>query len=225
VVRRNESEPPLSDAIQDYLREVFKLETAGERATTSTVAAAMGVSAPSASAMLKRLAALDLVEHVPYRGVELTETGRRVALEIVRHHRLLEQYLAETLGVPLERVHAEADRLEHALSEELERLIDAKLGHPTHDPHGHPIPDAELKLAPAAEARSLLELEPGETATIRHVPDGDSDLLRYLAELDLLPGRSIVIEGFAPFGGPVTLRSSSGAHAISRELAGAIGAA
>src|SRR5215217_5035007 len=215
MVRRNEHEPPLSDAIQDYLREVFKLETAGERATTSTVAAAMDVSAPSASVMLKRLAALDLVEHVPYRGVELTETGRRVALEIVRHHRLLEQYLAETLGV----------RLEHALSEELERLIDAKLGHPTHDPHGHPIPNAELKLAPASEARSLLELEPGETATIRHVPDDDSELLRYLSELDLLPGRSIVVEGFAPFGGPVTLRSASGAHAISRELAGAIGAA
>src|SRR5215218_5764677 len=195
MVRRNEDEPPLSDAIQDYLREVFKLETAGERATTSTVAAAMDVSAPSASVMLKRLAALDLVEHVPYRGVELTETGRRVALEIVRHHRLLEQ------------VHAEADRLEHALSEELERLIDAKLGHPTHDPHGHPIPNAELKLAPATDARSLLEVEPGETATIRHVPDGDSELLRYLSELDLLPGRSIVVERFAPFGGPVTLRS------------------
>src|SRR5215218_2707734 len=213
MVRRNEDEPPLSDAIQDYLREVFKLETAGERATTSTVAAAMDVSAPSASVMLKRLAALDLVEHVPYRGVELTETGRRVALEIVRHHRLLEQ------------VHAEADRLEHALSEELERLIDAKLGHPTHDPHGHPIPDAELKLAPATDARSLLEVEPGETATIRHVPDGDSELLRYLSGLDLLPGRSIVVERFAPFGGPVTLRSATGEHAISRELAGAIGAA
>jgi len=225
MVRRNESEPPLSDAIQDYLREVFKLETAGERATTSTVAAAMDVSAPSASAMLKRLAALELVEHAPYRGVALTDTGRRVALEIVRHHRLLEQYLAETLGVPLEDVHDEADRLEHALSEELERLIDAKLGHPTHDPHGHPIPDAELRLTAPADARSLLELEPGATATIRHVPDGDSDLLRYLSELGLLPGRAIVVERVEPFGGPVTLRSPNGEHAISRELAGAIGAA
>src|SRR5215210_6180688 len=127
MVRRNEDQPALSDAIQDYLREVFKLETAGERATTSTVATAMDVSAPSASVMLKRLAALDLVEHKPYRGVALTETVRRVALEIVRHHRLLEQYLAETLGMPVEHVHGEADRLEHALSEELERLIDAKL--------------------------------------------------------------------------------------------------
>src|SRR5215216_271712 len=223
MARRNETEP-LSDAIQDYLREVFKLETAGERATTSTVAAAMDVSAPSASVMLKRLAALDLVEHVPYRGVELTESGRRVALEIVRHHRLLEQYLAETLGVPVERVHAEADRLEHALSEELERLIDAKLGHPTHDPHGHPIPDADLNLAPPAPARSLLELEPGESATIRHVPDRDTGLLRYLSELDLLPGCTVVVERVAPYGGPLTLRSTTGGHAISRELAGAIGA-
>src|SRR5215210_2872483 len=224
MVRRNEDQPPLSDAIQDYLREVFKLEAGGERATTSTVAAAMDVSAPSASVMLKRLAALELVEHVPYRGVELTAAGRRVALEIVRHHRLLEQYLAETLGVPVEKVHGEADRLEHALSEELERLIDAKLGHPTHDPHGHPIPDADLNLAPAVATRSLLELEPGEHATIRHIPDRDAELLRYLSDLDLLPGSSVVVERVAPFGGPLTLRSASGEHAISRDLAGAIGA-
>src|SRR5829696_5099862 len=159
MARRNDTEP-LSDAIQDYLREVYKLETAGERATTSTVAAAMDVSAPSASVMLKRLAALDLVEHTPYRGVELTESGRRVALEIVRHHRLLEQYLAETLGVPVERVHAEADRLEHALSEELERLIDAKLG-PHTRPARPPDPgrgtearvDDGRALAPRARAR------------------------------------------------------------------------
>jgi DtxR family Mn-dependent transcriptional regulator len=223
VIRRNPDEPPLSDAIQDYLREVYKLETAGERPTTSTVAAAMEVSAPSASVMLKRMAALGLVEHTPYRGVALSDTGRRVALEIVRHHRLLEQYLAETLGVPVENVHGEADRLEHALSEELERLIDAKLGHPTHDPHGHPIPDADLKLAPSP-ARSLLELEPGEHATIRHVPDRDTELLRYLSELGLLPGCSVVLERVEPFGGPLTLRSATGEHAISRELAGAIGA-
>ena len=216
---------PLTEAIQDYLREIYKLESSGARAGTTSVAQALDVSSPSASVMLKRLAALGLAEHTPYRGVVLTDAGRRVALEVIRHHRLLEQYLAETLGVPVERVHAEADRLEHALSEELERLIDAKLGHPIHDPHGHPIPDAELKLASTTDARSLLELEPGEAVTIRHVPDDDSELLRYLSELDVLPGRSIVVERFAPFGGPVTLRSASGEHAISRELAGAIGAA
>jgi DtxR family Mn-dependent transcriptional regulator len=215
---------PLTDAIQDYLREIYKLEAAGARATTTSVAKAVEVSAASASVMLKRLAALELVEHTPYRGVVLTEAGRRVALEVTRHHRLLEQYLSETLGVPLDQVHAEADRLEHALSEELEQRIDAHLGHPTHDPHGHPIPTAELQLAAGAE-RTLLELEPGETAVIAHVPDGDPDLLRYLASLDLLPGRNVELAGTAVFGGPVTFRSATGQHAISRELAGAIGIA
>jgi DtxR family Mn-dependent transcriptional regulator len=212
----------LSDAIQDYLREIYKLESSGVRATTTSVAEALSVSAPSASVMLKRLAALDLVEHTPYRGVALTDAGRRVALEVIRHHRLLEQYLAETLGVPLDEVHGEADRLEHALSEELERRIDALLGHPTRDPHGHPIPDADLNVD-ALGARTLLELSPGERATVAHVPDGDVDLLRYLSGLELVPGREVELKELAPFEGPVMLRSANGEHAISREIAGAIG--
>ena len=213
---------PLSDAIQDYLREIYKLEADGRDATTTSVARAAGVSAASASVMLKRLATLGLAERTPYRGVVLTEAGRRVALEVIRHHRLLEQYLAQTLGVPLEEVHEEADRLEHALSEELEQRIDALLGHPTHDPHGHPIPNAQLHLARGKE-RTLLELEPGETATVAYVPDGDAELLRYLASLDLVPGRTVELAAQGPFGGPVTLRSGAGEHAISRDLAGAIG--
>src|SRR5262245_21148812 len=212
----------LSDAIQDYLREVFKLEHAGRRATTTSVAEAMGVSPASASAMLKRLDALGLVDLVPYRGVELTESGRRVALEVIRHHRLLEMYLAETLGMALDEVHAEADRLEHSLSDELERRIDAALGHPTHDPHGHPIPDANLELGPHSR-RTLLELQAGERATVAHVPDDDGELLRYLSSLELVPGREVQLTAFAPFDGPVTLRSQSGEHALSRELAAAIG--
>src|SRR5262249_51325818 len=182
----------LSDAVQDYLREIFKLEHADRRATTTTVAEAMGVTAASASVMLKRLAALDLVDHAPYRGVELTDAGRRVALEIIRHHRLLEMYLAETLGMPLDEVHAEADRLEHSLSEELERGIDIPLGHPTHDPHGHPIPDENLELAPACE-RTVLDLEPGERAVVAHVPDSDRELVRYLTDLELVPGSEVVL--------------------------------
>ncbi len=213
---------PLSDAIQDYLREVFKLESTGARATTTSVGTAMRVSAPSASAMLKRLAALGLVEHRAYRGVALTDAGRRVALEVIRHHRLLEQYLAATLGVPLEDVHAEADRLEHSLSEELELRIDAALGHPTHDPHGHPIPDAGLNL-PERQPRTLLELGAGEHGTVSEVPDADAALLRYLTSLDILPGRRVTVRRIAPFDGPLTLSSSTGEHAISRELAGAIG--
>ncbi len=135
----------LSDAIQDYLKEIFKLREAGERATTSAIARRLGVAPPSATAMVKKLAALELVKHAPYRGVELTEAGRKIAIEVIRHHRLLEQYLAETLGLPVDAVHDEADRLEHVLSEELEARIDKALGFPTHDPHGDPIPDAELR--------------------------------------------------------------------------------
>jgi DtxR family transcriptional regulator, Mn-dependent transcriptional regulator len=216
---------PLTEAIQHYLREVYKLEAGGIRATTTSVAEAMEVSAPSASAMLKRLAALELVEHIPYRGVALTDDGRRVALEVIRHHRLLEQYLAERLGVPLDQVHAEADRLEHALSEEVEKRIDALLGYPTHDPHGHPIPDAELKLASADSYRTIVSLAPGEAALVAHVPDVDAELLRYLHDLGLVPGSRIEVANHAPFGGPVTVRTDAGEHAISRELAGAIGIA
>jgi DtxR family Mn-dependent transcriptional regulator len=172
--------------------------------------------------MLKRLGALGLVDHAPYRGVALTDAGRRVALEVIRHHRLLEQYLAESLGVPLDEVHAEADRLEHKLSEKVERRIDVLLGHPTHDPHGHPIPDADLNVDPL-DARTLLALAPGERARVSRVPDGDVDLLRYLAGLELVPGREVELKELAPFEGPVTVRSASGEHAISRALAAVIG--
>jgi len=214
---------PLTEAMQHYLREVYKLEAAGTRATTTSVAEAMEVSAASASAMLKRLAGLELVEHIPYRGVALTDEGRRVALEVIRHHRLLEQYLAETLGVPIDQVHEEADRLEHALSEEVEKRIDASLGYPTHDPHGHPIPDAELRLAPGGSYRTIGSLEPGEASLVAHVPDGDAELLRYLNRLGLVPGNRVEVAAHAPFGGPVTLRTDTGEHAISRELAESIG--
>jgi DtxR family transcriptional regulator, Mn-dependent transcriptional regulator len=135
----------LSDAIQDYLKEIYKLGLETERVSTSALAERQRVSAASASAMVKKLAALGLAEHAPYRGVVLTHAGERVALEVIRHHRLLELYLAETLGIGIDDVHDEADRLEHALSEELEARIDKALGFPTHDPHGDPIPNANLE--------------------------------------------------------------------------------
>jgi DtxR family Mn-dependent transcriptional regulator len=134
----------LSDAIQDYLKGIYKLQAAGQRVTITAVARDQGVSAASASAMVKKLAALDLLEHEPYRGARLTNAGERVAVEVIRHHRLIELYLAETLGLDVDAVHAEADRLEHVISEELEERIDRALGYPTHDPHGDPIPDADL---------------------------------------------------------------------------------
>jgi DtxR family Mn-dependent transcriptional regulator len=212
----------LSEAIQDYLKEIYKLQAAGGRATTTQLAKAMRVAPSSATAMLKKLAAIGLAEHARYRGVVLTDAGERVALEVIRHHRLLEQYLAETLGLAIDAVHAEADRLEHALSEELEALIDRSLGYPTHDPHGHPIPDAELKVD-RTDVKQLADLEPGESAIVTRVPDGDSDLLRYLSELSLVPGRRVEMRESAPFGGPMTIAVSGTEHAISRELATQIG--
>ena len=216
--------PDLTVAVQDYLKAIYVLESSGERATTSALARRMGVSAPSATAMTKRLDELGLVERLPYRGVALTDEGRRGALEVVRHHRLLERYLVDRLGLSLDEVHAEAELLEHALSEELEAKIDAELGFPTHDPHGDPIPDSELRLI-HGESRSLLDLEPGAHGSIARVPDGDSDLLRYLGELGLVPDASVEMLAHAPFGGPVTVRTASGEHAISRELADRIAAA
>jgi DtxR family Mn-dependent transcriptional regulator len=157
--------PPLTDAIQDYLKDIYKLHAENGRATVTALAHRLRVSPASASAMVKKLAALELVAHAPYRGVALTPAGERVALEVIRHHRLLELYLADTLGLDVEDVHDEADRLEHVISEELEARIDQALGYPTHDPHGDPIPDRALRLVHPDE-RTLLELEPGSRASV-----------------------------------------------------------
>ena len=208
--------------MQDYVKEIYKLRLEGKRATTSAIAERMGVRPPSVTAMVKRLSALGLAEHAPYRGVELTPAGERVALEIIRHHRLLELYLTQALGLSLDEVHSEADRLEHALSEELEARIDRSLGYPTHDPHGDPIPDAKLRLD-RKRLRTLASLEPGDEATIERVPDGDDELLRYLAKLALVPGKKVKLRSAEPFGGPLTVRVGKVEHAISRELAGGIG--
>jgi DtxR family Mn-dependent transcriptional regulator len=211
----------LTDAIQDYLKEIYKLEAAGRRATTSALAEVLEISSPSVTAMLKKLATLGLVKHERYRGATLTEQGERVALEVIRHHRLIEQYLVETLGIPIDAVHVEADRLEHALSEELEAHIDRTLGFPTRDPHGDPIPDAELNVA-IQDLTLLSTLEPGAKATVERVPDGDGELLRYLSKLKLTPGRRLEVRESAPFDGPVTVRVGGADHAISRELAARI---
>jgi DtxR family Mn-dependent transcriptional regulator len=147
-----------------------------------------------------------------------------VAIEVIRHHRLLEQYLAQTLGLSIDAVHAEADRLEHALSEELEALIDASLGFPTHDPHGDPIPDAELRID-TQKLGSLEALPEGQEAVVRRVPDGDAGLLRYLDELGLVPGRRVRLRAVAPFDGPLTVEIDGRESAISRDLAARISVA
>src|SRR5437588_9006838 len=151
-----------SSAVQDYAKAIYALQSrGGDAVSTNALAERLGVTPASASGMVKRLGELGLVEHRPYRGVSLTESGRRVALEVIRHHRLLELYLVESLGVPWDRVHDEAEVLEHVLSEQLEELIAAKLGDPTHDPHGDPIPTREL------------EIEEGSTASLQTLSVGD----------------------------------------------------
>ena len=207
------SPAPLSQTAEDYLKEIHRLESEQGRATTSALAASLGVSPPSVTSMLKKLATLKLVVHEPYRGARLTRAGRKSAVEVIRHHRLLEQYLAETLGMPIDEVHAEADRLEHALSEELEARIDATLGFPTHDPHGDPIPDADLNVG-IDELRPLHALGAGERSTVRRVPD-DKVLLGYLRGLGLLPGAVVELVRRAPFPEPVIVATGGVEHAIS----------
>ena len=207
----------LSAAAQDYLREIYKLQTENGPVKTSMLARRMGVAPPSATAMAKKLASLGLADHELYRGIRLTPAGERIALEMLRHHRLLELYLAKTLELGLDAVHAEGDRLEHALSEALENRIDEALGSPTQDPHGDPIPDSELRIIEST-ARPLTQLEPGVAATVQRIPDGDSELLRYLAAHALVPGQRVELLQAAPLDGPLTIRANGHETAISREL-------
>jgi len=206
-----------SESVQDYLKAIWKLERDGP-ATTSALAAELGVTPASATAMVKKLAGLGLVEHERYRGVRLTPSGERAALEVIRHHRLLELYLMKALGLGLDEVHAEAERHEHYLSEDLESRIDAALGHPTHDPHGDPIPTAALELV-ADDSRWLTEVADGTEAVVSRVPDGDPELLRYLASLGIVPDQPIVLVGRAPFDGPVTIEIGGALHAIGLAVA------
>jgi DtxR family transcriptional regulator, Mn-dependent transcriptional regulator len=210
----------VSESAQDYLKAIWKLQRSGEMSTTA-LAEALAVSPASATAMLKKLATLGLVVHERYHGATLTPTGERMALEVVRHHRLLELYLMEALGLSWDQVHEEAERLEHHLSDELEARIDRALGFPTRDPHGDPIPSPELLLQ-SDEMVCLSDLEAGSMTVVRRVPDGDPELLRYLATLGLVPAEEVTILEQAPFDGPVTVEVRGARHAIGRSLAAQI---
>ena len=209
-------------AIEDYCKAVFALESRSEDAvSTNALAERLGITPGSVSAMLRRLDELGLIAHVPYRGVRLTPDGRRIALEVIRHHRLLESYLAEALGMPWDRVHAEAEVLEHVLSEDLEELIAAKLGHPTVDPHGDPIPSADLELDERPTHR-MASLEPGDEGLFVRVSDSDPEMLRYLADRGISPGERFAVRDRQPFGGPLFVTFGADVHAIGGELASAM---
>jgi DtxR family Mn-dependent transcriptional regulator len=211
-----------SPAIEDYAKAIYALEHRGDDpVTTNALAERLGVTPASASGMVKRLGELGLVAHQPYHGVSLTEEGRRVALEVLRHHRLLELYLAESLGVPWDRVHAEAEVLEHVLSEELEEAIAAKLGDPTHDPHGDPIPTRELTID-EGETTSLNALEVGARGTFRRVSDSDPEMLRYLHARGIAPGDAFEVVERQPFDGPLFVRFGVSVHVLGGSLARAM---
>jgi DtxR family Mn-dependent transcriptional regulator len=211
-----------TSAVEDYTKAIYALELrASEPVTTNALAERLGVTAGSASAMVKRLGELGLAEHRPYHGVSLTDQGRRVALEVIRHHRLLELYLVENLGVPWDRVHEEAEVLEHVLSEELEELIAAKLGDPTHDPHGDPIPTRELEIEEGHTA-SLQTLSPGDSATFTRVSDSDPEMLRFLADRGIAPGDELEVIEKQPFDGPLFVRFGDHVHVLGGTLARAM---
>ena len=211
-----------SQAIEDYAKAIYALELRdGEAVSTNAIADRLGVTAASASGMVKRLDELGLVEHQPYRGVSLTEDGRRVALEVMRHHRLLELYLVQSLGVPWDRVHQEAEVLEHVLSEELEELIAAKLGNPTHDPHGDPIPTRELTIEEGT-THSLQSLEVGVRGTFARVSDSDPEMLRFLAERGIAPGDELEVVDKQPFEGPLFVRFGDHVEVLGGALAQAM---
>jgi DtxR family Mn-dependent transcriptional regulator len=212
----------LSASIQDYAKAVYKLETrAGGAVSTNELAERLGVTPGAVSAMVRKLSDVGLVAHEPYRGVRLTDRGRRVALEVLRHHRLIELYLAEDLGMPWDRVHAEAEVLEHVLSEELEQLIAARLGDPAVDPHGDPIPTVRFEID-ERQTRSLNELSEGDRGRFVRVSDSDPEMLRYLAAQGIALGDPLEVIGRQPFGGPVFVRFGEREHPIGGELARAM---
>jgi DtxR family transcriptional regulator, Mn-dependent transcriptional regulator len=207
-----------SSAIEDYAKAIYALSrrTPGAVSTTA-LAARLGVTPGSVSAMLKKLDRCGLVTHAPYRGVQLTAAGERLALEVLRHHRLLELFLSEQLDVPWERVHQEAEALEHVLSEDLEARIAAKLGHPTHDPHGDPIPSAELVIDEGETIR-LDALPVGGQGRFVRVSDSDPEMLRWLTEHGIEIGAPVQLVDRQPFDGPLTLRVGDTDHVLGGRL-------
>jgi DtxR family Mn-dependent transcriptional regulator len=208
----------ITRSVEDYLKAIFLLEAKGQPASTSDIAEHLELSAPSVSGMIKRLSDQDLIEHAPYKGVVLTSSGRRVALRMLRRHRLIEAYLVGFLGYSWDTVHDEAERLEHAVSDVLIERMATALGNPRFDPHGDPIPDQngamdELVYTP------LAEIPTGETAEIRRVATSQAERLRYLKLSGLTPGTRVTVTQHQPFRGPITVSTEGHEQVIGHELA------
>lgn len=207
-----------SQAVQDYLKAIYELQRQEGKVATTSLAKLLNVTAASVTGMIKKLAKLKLVTYQPYQGVNLTRAGEKIALEVIRHHRLVERYLTEALGVPWDQVDAEADIWEHVLSDDLETRMDDILGHPTTDPHGAPIPSLEGRLPPSSNIL-LSEIAAGEKAVVSEVSDHDPEMLRYFGELGLYPDVELLVTEIAPFDGPLTIRIGDQELTLGREAA------
>ena len=219
--RASKAAPELTGPVEDYLKAIYELERAGQAAETNAIAQLLSIAPASVSGMVRRLAGQGLITHERYRGARLTAAGRRAALKTLRRHRVIEAYLTTALGYSWDRVHDEAERLEHAASDELIDRMAAAIGEPETDPHGAPIPTREGTL----RERSLVplaSLEPGVTARVERVSDRNGERLRYLAELGIVPGVVVQIVAREPFGGPIALHVADLPRTIGPELASQI---
>lgn len=208
----------LSPAVEDYLKAIYKLQQSGAPASTSDVADALGISAASVTGMARRLTEMGLARHEPYKGIALTKAGTRVALEVIRHHRLLELYLKEMMDYSWAELHEEAERLEHHISEEFESKLDELLDYPTRDPHGHPIPTREGEMDEVGTDR-LADVEPGQQVVVCHLMDDDPALLTHLEERGLMPGAVLEVAEQRDFEGPLTIRIEEEEQIVGQTIA------
>lgn len=208
-----------SQAVEDYVKIIYKLGRNEQAVSTTELARAMGTTPAAATKMIKQLAEQKLTNHTPYHGVRLTPVGEKIALETIRHHRLLELYLHQSLGYGWDEVDAEAEKLEHHISEEFEARIDRMLGSPERDPHGDPIPTRD-GVMPPARGTSLADAEAGQTLLVVRVSDRSAEVLRYLAGIGIEIEAVVEVTGKQPFNGPLTVRIGGTTHALGRELAG-----
>ena len=208
-----------NDIIEDYLKAIYDLQRQHGKVATTALARRLKLAPASATGMIKKLAGMNLITYEKYQGARLTGSGRRIALEVIRHHRLIELFLSEALGVPWDRVHEEAEKWEHVLSEDMEERIDKLLGFPTHDPHGAPIPDREGKMASRSDL-ALADLAAGDQASVSEVDDHNAEMLRYLGTMGLYPRTGFRVVEVAPFDGPITIEIQGAEFTIGRKVAG-----
>jgi len=208
----------LTQSIEDYLKVIYEIQQENEKVTTNSLSKKLNVSPASVTGMIKKLSSRKLITYKKYQGVNLTPTGKKIALEVIRHHRLIELYLKEALGVTWDKVHEEAEKLEHVISEDIEDRMDEFLGHPTSDPHGSLIPGRNGELI-ERECIRLIKVKPSCTAVVAEVSDHDPNLLRYLGKLGFYPGTVIKVDSIEPFDGPMKIEINNKTEFIGVEVA------